>query len=92
MAQAPQKKTICSMEGMGTRALGMCLAEKTLRDRMRGEGEDKDRKEACVEVPTNWKKRETRTQGAICFSWLCFEQRGIGLDNLQRHLPTAVIL
>lgn len=43
---------------MGTRALGMHLAGKTLRDRVKGEGQDKDPKEACVEVPTNWKKRE----------------------------------
>lgn len=43
---------------MGTRVLGMRLAEKMLRDRVRGEGQDKDPNEACVEVPTNWKKRE----------------------------------
>lgn len=43
---------------MGTRALGMRLAEKTLRDRVSREGQDKDPREACVQVPTNWEKRE----------------------------------
>lgn len=36
----------------------MSLAEKTLRDGVRGEGQDKDPKEAYVQVSTNWEKRE----------------------------------
>lgn len=45
------------MEGMGTKPLGMCSVDKTLRDRVGGVGKDKDPKEACVEVPSDWKKR-----------------------------------
>lgn len=45
------------MEGTGSRTLGMCSADKTLRDKAGGEGQDKDPKEACVEVPSDWKKR-----------------------------------
>lgn len=35
---------------MGTKALGICLAEKTLRDRVRGEGQNKDPREAHVKI------------------------------------------
>lgn len=46
--------------GDGTRALGFCLAEKTLKGRMRGEGLDEDAKEACVEVPVNFEKKRDK--------------------------------
>lgn len=54
---APQKTAVCSAKGMGTRTLGMCSADKTLRDRVGGEGWVKGPKEARVEVPADWKKR-----------------------------------
>lgn len=81
------------MEGMGTRTLGMCSVDKTLRDRAGEEGQGEDPKEACVEVPSDWKKREREgfeeQPGLVdCVaSWLW-----ISLDNLQRHLSPSAIL
>lgn len=78
---------------MGTKPLGMCSVDKTLRDRVGGVGKDKDPKEACVEVPSDWKKRVRQgleeQPGLVDYvaSWLW-----ISLDNLQRHLPRSAIL
>lgn len=38
------------MEGMGTRILSICFAEQTLGSDVKGEGQDKDPKEAFLEI------------------------------------------
>lgn len=72
---AIEEKT-CSVMGMGAKALGICLAEKTLRDR---EGKVRTR------IPRKpvWKLQITGEKK---------RGREIGLYNLQGHLPSAMIL